>query len=96
MKIDHRMIWQCIEVVTVEDKKTYVVDRKRKELRNITDPTDRLRLEERQSGRIPTGGLEILELYQNPADELDFVVLDSSPEWLESLQISGPTEANDQ
>ena len=87
MKIHHHMIWQSIEVVTVRDAKTYVVDRYRNELRNIEDPTDRLPLQQRQSGRTPAGGLEVLELYQSQTDKNDLVVLDSSPEWLEALPL---------
>lgn len=84
--IDHRMIRQYVEIVTVNGQKTYVVDRKREELRNIADPTDRLPEVQRQSGRTPSGGLELLVLYQSETDENEKVVLDSSPEWLEEIQ----------
>jgi hypothetical protein len=74
-----------LEVITIDDRATYFVDRYRSELRNIHDPSDTIPLAQRQSGRTAAGDLEVLERYQRDEDGLS-IVLDASPCWLEALK----------
>jgi hypothetical protein len=84
--IEHSIRNDGVEVVTVNEKDTYIVDREREELRNVCDPSDRLCLDEQQFGRDPQGDVEILERYVKKGDRHRAVVLDSSPNWLASLR----------
>jgi hypothetical protein len=86
--IEHSIRRDGVEVVTVDGKDTYIVDRDREELRNVSDPSDRLILIEQQFGRDPERNLEILERYEKEGDKDFVVVLDSSPTWLTSLRQS--------
>ena len=86
MHIEQFLVLEDVEVVTVDGLKTYVVDRKRKELRNIRNLSEVLTMEQRQFGRLRDGGLEILERYQDGNPDGESVVLDSSPSWLEQLK----------
>jgi hypothetical protein len=84
--VDQFLILGDVEVVTVNGEKTYIVDRKRKKLRNIRDLSEVLHLDQRQSGRRADRSLEILERYKADGPGGKAVVIDSSPSWLEQLE----------
>jgi len=85
MLIQHCKTFQGLEVVIVDDARTYFVNRIMRQLENVDDPEDILQEEQRQSGRLPDGGLEVLVRYCNDTGEFS-VVLDESPSWLAELQ----------
>jgi hypothetical protein len=89
MDITHSVVCHYLEIINIDGHTTYIVDRRREELRNIHDPSDTLPLAQRQSGRTAAGDWEVLERYQADDGGLS-IVLDASPCWLESLKTQSP------
>lgn len=85
MDITHSFVCHYLEVIAIDGHTTYLVDRRRDELRNIHDPSDTIPLAQRQCGRTSAGELEVLERYQRD-DGGPSIVLDASPCWLETIK----------
>ena len=84
MTIQHFTLYQGLEFVIVDERKTYFVNREQRQLENIHDLDDILPEVQRQFGGLPDGGMEILERYCKSNDEIA-VVIDASPSWLAEL-----------
>lgn len=85
MEIEHRIVFESLELVRKDGQRIYVVDRERQQLKCLDQPHRILSLVQRQSGRRADGELELLERYV-AEDDGESVVLDSSPVWLEELR----------
>lgn len=83
--VEHCIVMDSIELVRCDDDRIFIVDRERKELRNLLDPRDVLPLVQRQMGRLPNGELEVLERYQTDEERGAAVIVDSSPTRLDEL-----------
>ena len=85
MYIDHFLLFQGLEFVTVDESKTYFVNREQEQLENVDNLDDILPLVQVQYGSLPDGDVEILERYCDPESD-DGVMVDASPAWLLELQ----------
>ena len=55
--VEHCIVMDSLELVRCDDDRIFIVDRERKELRNLLDPSEVLPLEQRQVGRLSYGEL---------------------------------------
>lgn len=84
MNLQHITLFQGLEFVVVNERKTFFVNREQRRLENIHDANDVLPEVQRQYGRTCEGGVEILERYCADNDEAA-VIIDSSPSWRAQL-----------